>query len=569
MDGEFNALEGNMLELNYPTTLLNHSPSYFLDDLLKGICLKIQPLESMIERFESSYKIVEEILRNAPAGSIIHKIDLKVFVQGSILTDTVVKPIHQDELDLDVVILFKLDHREVNPRAVQDEIYKLLIADDRYKDKVEKKSRCVTIQYKTNFHIDLMPALPEFLNFEDDWILVPHKKSENLYDWQSSNPIGLNKWLLGIESRYHMDMYKNMRLNEASIEVSPFPKPKKYKSNIRYIIQLLKRARDHHFKDDPDSKKIARSIALLILTGTYYSPLGGSLIEEMLNVVSKIEENTSDYFNIHVYNPLHCDREEKNREDFAEKWRQDKALYLKFRKWIRSLRDELQEIYNQKDNSYNQYVEKLKKLFHATPVDSLLNEFGDNTRKLQNAGKINVSSTTGSLLYGGVGAPSVPAPKAKSFGDKRKEKFFICEKVDMKLPLYAHVEKMRRDFPNFKMSLVKGERNTVRWIGEIKPESFSDTYKIAVTYKDGYHPIVNILSHDIGEYSKHSYPEKKLCLYHPYDGEGRWKMNEAISAKIIPLTVLWVLQWEIWRITGQWNGDEHPHGNPAMLESIA
>lgn len=95
-----------------------HPPSYFLDDLLKGICLKIQPLESMIERFESSYKIVEDILRNAPAGSIINKIDLKVFVQGSILTDTVVKPIHQDELDLDVVILFKLDHREVNPRAV-------------------------------------------------------------------------------------------------------------------------------------------------------------------------------------------------------------------------------------------------------------------------------------------------------------------------------------------------------------------------------------------------------------------------------------------------------------------
>lgn len=556
-----------MLELHRPTRLIDHHPNFFLDDMLKGICLKIQPLESMIERFESSYKIVEDILRSAPAGSIIHKVDLKVFVQGSILSDTVVKAIHQDEHDLDVVILFKLDHREVNPRAVQDEIYKLLMADDRYKDKVVKKSRCVTIQYNTNFHIDLMPALPEFLNFEDDWILVPHKLSENLYDWQSSNPVGLNKWLTDLEKSYRMDSMRSIVLNEASIEVSPFPKPKRYKSNIRYIIQLLKRARDHYFKDDPDAKKIARSIALLVLTGTHYRPASGSLISELLYVVSKIEDATSNYLDIHVYNPLHLNREDKDREDFAEKWRQDRDLYLKFRKWVKSLREDLQEIYIQRDGSYNQYVDKLKELFHATPVDTLLNEYGDNTRNLQNAGKVSVSPATGTLLYGVGGG--IPAPKAKSFGNNTSKEFFKCEKAAVKLPIYAHIEKMRRDFPNFKMSLVKGQRNTVCWVGEVQPELFGDIYKVSVTYKDGYHPAVKILSHDVGKRPKHVYSGNKLCLYHPYAGEGRWKMNEPISSKIIPLTILWIIQWEIWKKTGRWNGDEHPHGDPANLVSAA
>lgn len=552
----------------HPTRVDRNSNS-FLDDMLKGICLKIQPSESMVERFENSYKVIEDILRNAPPGSIIHKVDLKVFVHGSILTDTVVRPIHQDELDLDVVILFRLDHREVNPRAVQDEIYKLLIADERYKDKVVKKPRCVTIQYKTNFHIDLMPALPEFLNFEDDWILVPHKLGENLYDWQSSNPIGLNKWLTSIERNYRLDSARHIILNEASIEVSPFPKPKRYKSNIRYIIQLLKRARDHHFKDDPDAKKIARSIALLVLTGNHYRPFAGNLISEMLHVVSSIEEVTADYMNIHVYNPLHMDREETDREDFAEKWRQDRSLYLKFRAWIKSLKEELDEIDTLKNGSYNLYVDKLKELFHATPVDTLLNEYGENTKQLQNSGRASASSDTGTLLYGASNIPSIPAPKAKSFGDNRSEEFFLCESVTTKLPIYAHVEKMRIDFPNFKMSLVKGQRSTICWTGEIQPEVFGDKYKIAIIYKAGYHPIVKILSHDVGKNPKHVYPGNNLCLYHPYKGEGRWKMDEPISSKIVPLTILWIIQWEIWKKTGKWNGDEYPHGDSSNFRSAA
>jgi hypothetical protein len=558
-----------MLTHTQPNHLLHYPPSQFLNDMLRGICLEIQPLDSMIERFEKSYQIIESILRNAPEGSIIHKIDLRVFVQGSLLTDTVVKPIHQDELDLDVVILFELNHNEVEPRAIQDEIFNLLKADERYRDKVERKSRCVTIQYKTNFHIDLMPALPEFMGYENDSILVPHKKGPNLYFWQSSNPVGINKWLIEIENRYHLDsIQKSIKLAEASIEVSPFPAPKKYKSNLRYIIQLLKRARDHYFKDDEEVKKIARSIALLVLAGTHYKPSGGSLLSELLHVVSKIDEATSNYMNLHVYNPLHSDRDNCQKEDFAEKWRQNKDLYQKFREWIVALKSELEEIYSLRDKSYNEYVDKLKKIFNATPVETLLNQYGEKVKLAQNSGKASINSS-GTLLFGAGAGASIPAPKAQSFGDERKEKYFRCERVQGKLPLYAHVEKMRRDFPQFKMSYVKGERDTVRWIGEVQPELFGDKYTISISYKDGYHPIVKVLSHDVGKYSKHLYPQNKLCLYHPYEGEGRWRMNEPISSKIIPLTVLWLIQWEIYRKTGKWNGDEFPHGDPSQLEGAA
>ena len=110
-----------------------------------------------------------------------------------------------------------------------------------------------------------------------------------------------------------------------------------------------------------------------------------------------------------------------------------------------------------------------------------------------------------------------------------------------------------------KSSLVKGQRNTVCWIGEVQPELFDDACKVSVTYRDGFYPVLKILSDDVGKFPKHIYPENALCLYHPHD-DYRWKMNEFISSKIIPLTISWIVKREIWKKTETWNEDEFPHG---------
>ena len=127
---------------------------------------------------------------------------------------------------------------------------------------------------------------------------------------------------------------------------------------------------------------------------------------------------------------------------------------------------------------------------------------------------------------------------------------------------------MRKDFPNFKMTFLKGQRKTVRWIGKVQPETFGDRYTISITLKEGYHPVVKVLSHDVSG-SKHLYPDNRLCLYHPYEGEKRWKQNETVSSKIVPLTIMWLIQSEVYRKTGKWNGDEFPHRNPLDFERVA
>ena len=40
-----------------------------------------------------------------------------------------------------------------------DEIYQVFKADAIYKDKVKKNTRCVTVQYAGEFHIDIIPCI--------------------------------------------------------------------------------------------------------------------------------------------------------------------------------------------------------------------------------------------------------------------------------------------------------------------------------------------------------------------------------------------------------------------------
>lgn len=81
--------------------------------------------------------------------------------QGSIRQRTIIKPAKPDK-DFDVDLLFELEPFE----GWEPKDYLLKLANefrgmDRYKDKVDTrgKNRCVTIDYESDFHIDIVPAI--------------------------------------------------------------------------------------------------------------------------------------------------------------------------------------------------------------------------------------------------------------------------------------------------------------------------------------------------------------------------------------------------------------------------
>ncbi|WP_243297749.1 hypothetical protein [Bacillus litorisediminis] len=127
-----------------------------------------------------------------------------------------------------------------------------------------------------------------------------------------------------------------------------------------------------------------------------------------------------------------------------------------------------------------------------------------------------------------------------------------------KLSLSKQVIAMEKIFPDFK---VTWKRNTVIWIGKLKPTEMSANYTVQVTYSlDMNQPEVIILSPKLqkrgDEKIPHIYPGEKLCLFRPRKKE--WTKEMFVADTIVPWTSLWLYYYEMWHATGEWlGGGEH------------
>ena len=100
--------------------------------------------------------------------------------------------------------------------------------------------------------------------------------------------------------------------------------------------------------------------------------------------------------------------------------------------------------------------------------------------------------------------------------------------------------------------------------GEFHPHEECDRYEVKLIYESGSCPKVFILAPDI-EYSikAHTYSDKSLCLYDSRDMP--WIDNILIAETIIPWIGEWIVFYELYKITGKWEGPEAPH-KPEQLD---
>ena len=125
----------------------------------------------------------------------------QVYPQGSFRLGTVVRPINDsDEYDIDLVYERDLRKDSTRKEQLKQEAGEHLRSFVAYLDKshreapkLEEGSRCWTLDYPDQFHMDLLPAIPndDGRAAGGDWaetkILITDKE---LHEWQHSNPIG-------------------------------------------------------------------------------------------------------------------------------------------------------------------------------------------------------------------------------------------------------------------------------------------------------------------------------------------------------------------------------------------
>lgn len=118
---------------------------------------------------------------------------------------------------------------------------------------------------------------------------------------------------------------------------------------------------------------------------------------------------------------------------------------------------------------------------------------------------------------------------------------------------------VERHFDCFRCQILQCDRLVCR--GTITPDPSCATYEVQIEYSPLAEPTIRILSPELEKSPKiHRYRDGSLCLYFPPDDS--WKTNDLIYKKLIPWTAEWLLYYEIFLLTGEWQGPEAPHQVP-------
>ncbi len=232
------------------------SPQAQLDDLLTRICEALQLSPSQHDLAVERYAAVGRWL--AAPGSSLARFRPEIYPQGSLRIGTTTKPLKRQEYDLDAVAEFQVATTAFpRPVILLDLLEGRLLEHSQYSTMLERKNRCIRLNYAKEFHIDFLSGCPD-PRLGGTCLLVPDR---SLGAWKESNPKGFARWFDGVAE-------SGFAFAEKAIEPVPDPEAVSEKAALRLVVQLLKRWRDVVFGAHEDLAP--RSILLTTLAATYY-----------------------------------------------------------------------------------------------------------------------------------------------------------------------------------------------------------------------------------------------------------------------------------------------------------
>lgn len=143
--------------------------------------------QARFDKAKNGIDVMESFISNdATYGKILKE----CLPQGSFRQRTFIKPVGDNDFDVDLLVSVSA----VSDWEPKDYLIKLadaFRASDRYKDKVDTrgKTRCVTIDYESDFHIDLVPSIEK-----SDGSWIANKKTN---EFELTDGDGYASWFEG------------------------------------------------------------------------------------------------------------------------------------------------------------------------------------------------------------------------------------------------------------------------------------------------------------------------------------------------------------------------------------
>lgn len=295
------------------------------DIALKNIVDSIRLDDARLEKMKTAYSAITSLLANDKDFFAQFDNKIEVYAQGSASIGTTIKPT-DDDFDLDIVLHIDYDYANFSPAILYNNLVRVFNSSSRYKDKFEKKNRCVRINYKDDFHMDILPGFSD-KSTDETAIRVPDRE---LQGWTVSNPKGYTDWFLKRAS--HIVSMEEFSLTKSSLDTKEFEKCND--KPLKDAVMVLKMFRNEYFRNNDDN--ITPSIILTTLAGLSYR--GSETILGTLKQFVKYVREQSNYGVIKLENPS------LKSENLSERWEANLDIYNSFLAFLNSLEDKIADL---------------------------------------------------------------------------------------------------------------------------------------------------------------------------------------------------------------------------------
>ena len=307
-----------------------------ISDLLLAITVKLEMPQHLYEAAVAKYEEIGEWLaaKDENAG----RREPEIYAQGSFRLGTINRPpTDEDDYDVDLVYLRGIQKASTTQPKLKEEAGDHLRHYVKHKresggvvPELEPGRRCWTLKYPADFHMDVLPAIPDEAG-KATAILITDKK---LAEWQCSDPIGYANWFWDRMREEADEQLKKIAM-EAMASVEDIPRWK-VKTTLQRAVQLIKRHRDIRFLNDFTDKP--PSILVTTLAAKAYqrqNNLYDALLVITQNMDRFLELRSDGWW---VENPVNA------KENFADKWKEYPERADKCRRWLQQIKQDFAQL---------------------------------------------------------------------------------------------------------------------------------------------------------------------------------------------------------------------------------
>ncbi|MCO6042705.1 nucleotidyltransferase [Aeoliella sp. ICT_H6.2] len=373
-------------------TEIQASANAELDKVLELLCELLQPTPSLWQDAQQKYQAAANWLSAQESQLYSLRPDIKY--QGSALIETVVRPWQREEFDVDLLCILETDQRRhPDPMAVYDLVADRLAEHATYRRLMNRKARCIELDYAGQFHLDIVPAILQLGSATK--LLIPDR---SLKTWLPTDPFGYADWFFG-RTPVTQPLVEHYR---ARADVEPL-RPAKRAAQIlplQRTVQLMKRRRDLYFDGNAAAPK---SIALTTLTAKHY---GGQALctDALLGALDGIDAEIQQSAAIlAIPNPV------DPRENLGRHW--NAHSYTRFTRFIRQFSEEMRELFAMR--GWDRITEALEALFGERARTAVEN-YAKNMEARRRSSNLGYSA--GPVILTPSAAPTHTVPRNEFYG---------------------------------------------------------------------------------------------------------------------------------------------------------